>query len=409
MSTTKKKARVGLPLELELALPFLSATTDLPRFAAASKACRDVAGASYRKRIKENKFKIPGSDAILADTRNSQPSIMAPDSPEKPYYAEPWWLLKERQERYRRLGETYQVISIEIQDDGSWVPTRKFEWDDVPPPLPTKRKVTFPPKYMELFGDDTDIVHCSLVEKRMLVILRKWTDREDFHVPDTRQQLFAVMYSLDNDKKDQPQQLLLPTVCNELTEPLDRENYGCLEYVRFGNAQRSRDGKTVAVVTALPLGDEENDYGVFFRETAQIRVFDVTDIAVIKRCSLEIPIGPRTFDCYLTMAISNGGDLLSVNSVHDEVGENGDWRVYDIRGKGDAQVLAQKKKIAEHLVKHAFTPDNQLLVILPQREMQSEVGDMEPIDELKNESGFFVDGVDIPSWFAKRMVVLVGE
>ena len=50
MSSKNKKARVGLAVEVELALPFLSITEDFPHFAAVSKAWRDAAREEYQER-----------------------------------------------------------------------------------------------------------------------------------------------------------------------------------------------------------------------------------------------------------------------------------------------------------------------------------------------------------------------
>jgi len=49
-SKTTKKARVDLALEIELAVPFVSAKEDLHLFTAVSSACRDAARESYDQR-----------------------------------------------------------------------------------------------------------------------------------------------------------------------------------------------------------------------------------------------------------------------------------------------------------------------------------------------------------------------
>merc|ERR1712176_1090222 len=118
-------------------------------------------------------------------------------------------------------------------------------------------------------------------------------------------------------------------------EPLDRNNYGSLPYVYYANAVRSRNGKVVAVVTALPLGNEDNEDDDEPRETAVISIYDITNdnnnqINFVKRnYEIEVPIGARTYESTLTMSIDNTGEYLSIVTTQ-ELDEGGFWGVYQL-------------------------------------------------------------------------------
>ena len=117
------------------------------------------------------------------------------------------------------------------------------------------------------------------------------------------------------------------------------------------------------------------------------------------------------------MAISNGAELLSLNTTkHEEFSGDGNWRVCDI-SSGEAKTVVENTDVQEPLLYHQFTPDNELLMILPQRERSepSSQGSgrvaMGPttafIDEADTDrEGAFFHGLEIPSWLAKKMIVV---
>ena len=401
-------------MELELALPFLSATHDLPRFAVVSKACRDAARESYLKRVKESRFPISDNMPIV----EQQPKVVMEDRSD---VFKPWWLVQERKLPFQPLTGPYPLVFC---DDGSWKLGRELPFGTSPPPMPTAQKLTFDAEHRELFqnqcqneeeeddeeedGNDlTYVEHLSLVNHSLLVILCKWTGRgyDYYHNPDTRRQLFAVVYDVSNSINSSSC-LLLPTMCCPLTEPLNSFHSGQLNRISFGNAWRSRNGKVVAVVTALPLGNEDNFRDQDdVRQTAEVTVFDIPEKNIInnksleKRCSMEIPMGHRTIGSSLTMTISNAGELLSIYTDTDHDQEYRNWRVYDIRSRGgQATVIAKKDEAVQHLISHHFTPDNELWVVL---------SDFEEDEEEATEEDTFFHDVRMPSWLAKRMVVLV--
>lgn len=398
-----KKARVGLAFEIELALPFLSATEDLHHFAAVSKACRDAARESYatRKKTPIAMSETNSNSNTTAGIGKVFPLGKAPEC-----YLKPWWLPDEqRREGYSAFGQ----YPLEFRDDNSWVLGEESLCLTAPPVIPTAFKLIFPATHKDLFDNgDTELVHWSLVDQRLLIILKRWTDRgrETYHAEETRQQLFAVVYELQSNKSLQDDEQLLPLFCQKLTEPLDRYNYGSLDGIAFGNAERSRKGDVIAVVTALPLGNEDNDDEIY-RETAEVTVFDITPTSLNKRCVLEMPIGERTNESWLTMAISNGGELISINATQYEADSCfGDWRVYDITSC-PAKAVVQKEEVEKHLLHHQFTPDDELLMVVPYQERPRSRG-MPRDPNLNNPEAFF-DDVEVPSWLAKRMISLIAK
>ena len=368
-SPAKKKARVEvagtttlettLPLVLELVLPFLSATVHLPKIALLNKAGFKAARLLYEQRrntpmpIKNDgcSSSVPKVTSVISDTSDE-------------CYVTPWWLMKDQAQTIRH------GYPIKVLEDGSWIlAVEETEWGDLLPDLniispQTQQKLSFPEPYLELFDNDidgADLVHFSQVNQRLLVLLTRWIDRGTTPTNLTRKQLFAVLYDLSKPPTKHPSSsLLLPTICQKITEPVGPGRYGFLLSTHLGNCHRSRNGKVLAVVTAVIQSS-------FFRPTAEVTVFDVTETALVQRCVLEMPIG-QFQSSWLTMTISNCGELLSINSLRSESnGDCGSWRVYDIREKGQAKIIAQNERVEKFLLSHQFTPDNELLMILPER------------------------------------------
>jgi hypothetical protein len=165
----------------------------------------------------------------------------------------------------------------------------------------------------------------------MLVILCRWTDRgEDYYnTEDTRKQLFGLLYKLPklDNSKEQPERLL-PIFCQKLGEPINRDNYRSLDYIYYGNAVRSNNVKVAAVVTALPLGNEDNVDEEEPRETAVVLLYDININmdSIEKRHEIEVPRRAYTSLSYLTMAMINGGELISISTTQDQE-EGGFWGV----------------------------------------------------------------------------------
>ena len=439
----KKKARVEvvagttttletttLPLELELVLPFLSATVDLPNIALLNKAGFDAVRRSYGQRRKMPMPMMPEAEKYekLSSKVPKVTSVIMNTSHD--CYVQPWWLAKDQPHK----GIHHNPHPIKVQEDGSWILAPKDDWDEIPRDMnvispQTKRKLSFPEPYRELFDngtDGTDLVHFSQVNQRLLVILSRWTNRgrvrvhvRENHTPNTRKQLFAVLYDLSKPPRKHPSSLLLlPTFCHKLTETLDPWNYGTVVSPQLGNGHRSRNGKVLAVTTALPLGAwEEEALGRYFRRrTAEVTVFDVTETALVQRCVLEIPIGHRSNDSSLQMTISNCGELLSISSVRNESNQQYiPWRVYDIREKGQVKIIAQHERAENFLISTQFTPDNELLMILPQRYLpypieirkRIKIKEEATSDDEAKDAFFKQEGVHIPHWLAKRMILFV--
>lgn len=370
-----------------MALPFLSATEDLSKFASVSTACRDAARDSYRRRIYHD---TTPHFSGQKSPRLGQPKIF----PANDKVQEPWWAQKQRKREAWMLGENH--LPLTFREDGSWS-LEEDDWGNTitPPQWLTDLKLIFPAQYYELFNnDDTELVHWSItIDRLLLVILCRWTDRgeeNEFNTEETRKQLFAVLYKLpESSKSPKPDSQLSPLFCQELTEPMDRNNYGSLDNIYFGNGETSRNGKVVALITALPLGNEDNVDDIDPRETAEITVFDITIKALIKRNVIEVPIGDRTGNSMLTMTISNGGELLSVNTTQDESDSvYGDWEIYNV-ATTTALPLVKREEIENYFLRHLFTPDNEILIILP--------------DHVDAKA--FFEQSEIPAWLAQRMIV----
>jgi len=320
-------------------------------------------------------------------------------------YVIPWWARTQPSEQ--SWFPTY--FPLTFQEDGCWnLSQDELRGGHPDHPVPAwlqETQFAFPASHHELFygtnGRDTEVVHLSVVNRRMLVILNRWSDRgrDLYNAPETRKQLFAALYQLppSDSTKTGKKQKLLPLFCHKLTEPLDRHNYGSLDDIYFGNAQRSRNGQVVAVVTALPFGNEDNDHEEETRQTAEVVIYNVTDTKLDKMCYLEIPIGSRTNDSWLSMTISNGGELLSVNTTQNELEqEYGHWRVYRLTD-GRAKVMVQMDQVEYHFLDHQFTPEFLIVAQEPDRE---------PTEQAKADKcrSFFLK-TKIPSCLAKRMIV----
>ena len=411
---------------------------------------------------------------------------------------EPWWLVQEEKLPIEPMMVPHPIAvrraanNDDDDDDGNNGGGGGYFWElageeldaplFVPPPppsLPTLgHKLSFDNEYLKIFsngnqqqkqtnsddddddsdtsddedgddedGDDlTELVHLSVdMDRCLFVILCKWTGRRGddyyYHNPNTRRQLFGLLYDLKNPPPPPPpllnsgkeEFLLLPKICCALTDALDSVRSGSLNRVSFGNAQRSRNGKVLAVVTALPLGNEDNYAGEDnVRRLAEVTVFDLSSsskeeaeeeaatTSIRKRCSLQFLMGNRTIDSSLTMSISNSGELLSVYTDHDDM-DCRNWRLYDIRssstttttdgGGGEqqqqqkARVVAEKigidvsEEYVQQLERHCFTPDNELWM---------EIGEGTERDQESDEGAFFNHRrTRIPSWLAKRMIVWV--
>lgn len=396
-ASSTKKARLGLPLELELALKFLSVTEDLCCFAAVSKACRDAARNAYQTRIK----RMPLHRSSSRDGAHQIKILSGSTVPE--CYKTPWWAVKQlRDEIWFR-----QACPVQFRDDGSWtLPQEHESYSSSPPKWLLEENhflFTVPPNYLSLLKDDTELVHLSRVDNLVFVVLCRRTNRgnEQYNEQDTRKQLFGVLYAISSSVSSSSSRLLLtPTFCDKLTEPMDRNHYGSIDDIYFGNAVRSRNGKVLAVVTALPLGSDDNMDDEDPRETAVVSIFHVTSTTttpagVIAMSSIEVPMGDRTYESNLSMTISNGGEMLSI-ATSDDFGESCFWGVYTLMGEDDkpAEVLFKVEELGQSYSDdfwgHHFTPDNELwLRIKPGLDPHT-----------------FLEVDDMPNWLTQRIIVV---
>jgi len=402
-SKKKKKARVGLTLEIELAVPFLSATEDLHLFAAVSSACRDAARESYDQRR--------NSSIKRTTIQDGKPTRLLKNVPD--CYRKPWWSRKEQRDQ----GWSWGHSPLQLRDsDVTWALLEEDEDDFGDSDSDNwfgRYRLKAPDSFL-LKDDDnhehyTELVHCSIVKNLLLVIICRWTDRGEimYNAKETRKQLFGLLYNVQqqnqhNNTNNTNYSLLHSIVCEPLLhDPLDRNNYGCLDYVYFGNAERSRNGQVVAVVTALPLGNEDNEDDEEPRETARVSIYDIVyndDDGKAKICKRErdilVPCGARTYESGLTMSIDNRGEYLSIATTQD-CDEGGFWGVFNITSSSTCrepifQIDPLGNTYNHNLDNHQFTPDNELLLT---------------IGENLNGDTFLTDG-EIPSYLLKRMIVL---
>ena len=140
-----KKMKSGLPIHLELAVPFLSSTEDLPRFAVASKACRTAARDSYHKRIRTKYWNIPNETTPVG-----KPTL----APAKTSYIKPWWVKVPDRWQFN-LDEPHPLI---FQDDGTWITDNAFFGMYECPQWLKDCRLTFPPDHL-LNNDDVQDKH----------------------------------------------------------------------------------------------------------------------------------------------------------------------------------------------------------------------------------------------------------
>jgi len=390
-----KKNRMGLPMELEMALPFLSVTTDLPRFAAVSKACSAAALASYQLRTKETS---PATTYTRSRTPLATSSNIC-DRESLEGFQMPWWAVKEN----KAAAWFHENCHLTVHQDGSWTLPQDllqvYEDDEThnPPEWLYQHKFSVPKSHCEKFMDDTEVVHASLVERIALVILCCWTDRgeELYNTEDTRKQLFVLLYQLPIATTKAS---VLPILCEAITKPLDRNNYGSIDDIYFGNSIRSRNGRVAAVVTALPLGCDDNEDDEEPRETAEISVFHILEGGKIfrKMHTIQMPMGDRTHESNLSMTLSNGGDLISIETTHDfDVGVS--WSVYSLAPDAEPDEIVRAEELGNYYSNrfwgHQFSPDNELWISLP--------NEITPSTHFRD--------VQIPHWLSKRMIVVQND
>merc|ERR1711933_103232 len=157
----------------------------------------------------------------------------------------------------------------------------------------------------------------------------------------------------------------------------------------------------VAVVTALPLGCDDNFLNDKEpRETAEISVFDIKDggTKFQKRHKILMPMSASTSECNLSMALSNGGELLSIETTH-EFNDAVSWRVYDLTSsttdteEPEAIVRADELKktyYGDRFRGHQSGPDDELWICLPK--------------EIDVSAHF--GNINLPAWFSERMIVV---
>ena len=299
----------SLPFPIELAIPYLSASVDLHSFAAVSKAFCDAARASYQLRIqnkrKANVFGIQPSsqgEETGADTRGdifSKAKIFCCP------YISPWWIVHEEKKCCYGLQ-----VKVELDDNGNLVFDPSMEDTICAFPINTKqwKLLLLAPHRRLLFGSGfTELVYWSLVGQKLLLHLRRWKPHQgtkeifgrEYLVHKSHMQLVAVMYQLPSQHVtttlDHPVQLS-PLFCLTLTEQMEVESV-TYDY-DVGQATRSRDGKVLAVITALPdpLPDPLSDpyllmWNLRPREAPRVTVFDISETGLQKRCVLPTPIG----------------------------------------------------------------------------------------------------------------------
>ena len=91
----------------------------------------------------------------------------------------------------------------------------------------------------------------------------------------------------------------------------------------YGNAVRSRNGDVVATVTAAPTGTSCRDQDEPEpRDAAAITIHDVIandgagrTTMIKKREDIEVPLAAGFYVGRLRMALSNGGELMSVQLI----------------------------------------------------------------------------------------------
>ena len=184
---------------------------------------------------------------------------------------------------------------------------------------------------------------------------------------------------------------------------MDLHHDRALGQIVYGNAVRSRNGNVVATVRALPTGtgyrDEDEPEP---RDTAVITIYDIITndgagrtTMIKKREDIEVPLAAGFYVGRLRMALSNGGELISVD-MKKEAGKPF-WAVYDLTNTPCGEPVLKVDPVANScylcLVAHQFTPDNELLVV---------VGEC-----LDHET--FLQETEMPACLAKNMIIIKSD
>lgn len=449
--SARKKVRLGLPLELELSVGFLSAG-DLKNFAGVSRACAKAAKHSFLSRL--------GSSVLLSHEEQllkkkllpkvSSTEVYLLNDPQFGVHRCRWWHCQRRDNGLlqRWCGR------VTFRRNGSWMTSE--EAGEIGPSNPSKifdvlrnLQLVLPDRDQRQLGGsggELHIRHCSLLHDILVVVFCKVTtmatDFERGHIPpnspNTRNQLFVVVYNLSDrlQMSRNTHRGVLPTICEAIGPPVDRVTYGNLAGTKYGHCARSADGRVLAMMTAIP--GEDHEMGGFFRDDAEISIFDlnlkcmdtihskggisnatkrslvssshananISDTSnLTKRMSFCIPCGGYYDSGGVSIALSSMGDVISVTAQFAEtVGPL--WGVYDINAIGDSH-----DKKAEHSAREIFQfnpmPSSTMTIIgqlfSPDNELISRVSDFD-----LHKLAAMLKNTTVP-YCATRVVFLVEE
>lgn len=323
MMSDKEKARHCVPLELELAVPFLPAG-DLKTIAAVSKACCELAKQSYQSRLRD---RLEPSPTTVSKRlfRYSEVPLCYQDSC--------WWIQKRKDDGI----DTVCDRKISFRENGSWTFAEesncRFVRRKLVDLIDNHYQLFLPEHYQQLLAAEgyARVQHCSLANNVLFVIICHTTSLDtnvmnpsDVDEETTRMQLCMVVYDLKKSALlllNNRQPCLYPKHCQFLSPPVGRSTYGIhLDTLCYGETFRSANGKAIVVLTALPGVDP--DTGEYFREDAEIKMFNLERDLALKQhgTGLVVPCGCNFYSSYILIALSNGEEIASVataNSCHD--------------------------------------------------------------------------------------------
>ena len=422
-----------LPIPLQLAIDYL-ASGELGALAVVSRACRDAAIASYRKRLQTPYHTIMESttntntNAATAKRIKKDIFVGLENFPGAYKTKNPWC----QGGRGGGMGDGGGSIwnarcrRSDITPDGCcWVPRwgvessllRRYH-------LPEERTLRL--QIPEELKNQTVAVHCSLRtaaagggggrNSSLLVIASKKSNvlpdgdggaGEDSDPPmdyyageeGTQNELWGILYDVSSDNHtststgsdSNSKGLFCPVFAQKLMmEPVDYEYSADCDTVCFGQTSRSADGNVFATITRMTHPE-------MCDTPMEVSVFDVTNHGFVRRHTIidDAFMGDNDYGTMHT-CISSGGDILSI--LHEEQYDDGGvWSVYDI--SGGLQPCKPILTLTGFLFsghETFFTPDNEFVMIADaSRGLTNAAGGLKSIIE-----------EEFPE-FAKRMVVCV--
>lgn len=316
-------------------------------------------------------------------------------------FKRPWWAVREIHHPNIDIpSDTHLTVRININTENS---TR-----------PRTYRLGFPDRQSRMFAEHTKIVHSSVEDNVLLVTLCRNTLARDSDTVTNRKQLFFALFLLTDDAIISS--VLTPVLCEQLTKPLetitlpvdleDQFDDHNDDDSDFGKGIRSRNGRVVALVTSLPFES---------RETAEISVYELFETNNNPRWSqtnvISIPWSDLVGCDKISMALSNGGELLSVQLIHKSFSPLYrspillSWRLYTLRSTStsggedaDSERNPQPITIAvesnTRLFGHWFSPDNELWVSIRTKGNQN------------RSLAQYCRNIRAPSWFSSRIVIV---